>query len=113
MMRSIPWLVVTTPELWLEMVTFSSELIALKKVVYTDQAFTANVSESNFSGQLTLSYRPTKSVTAFGTYATSYKPVGVNLGGLPTSNGEVLTDLARVKPESVAHIEFGVKTTPT
>jgi iron complex outermembrane recepter protein len=93
--------------------TDDPDLIALKKVVYTDQAFNANVSESNLSGQVTLSYRPTKSVTAFGTYATSYKPVGVNLGGLPTANGEVLTDLARVKPESVAHIEFGVKTTPT
>jgi iron complex outermembrane recepter protein len=88
-------------------------LIALKKVVYTDQKFDANASESNFSGQLTLSYKANKKVGTFATYSNSYKPVGVNLGGLPTSNGEVLLDLAKVKPEYVTHLEFGVKTSPS
>src|SRR5690606_8378424 len=31
----------------------------------------------------------------------------------PTSSGEVLTDLARIKPEYVTHVEIGVKTKPT
>jgi iron complex outermembrane recepter protein len=88
-------------------------LIALKRVVYTDQKFDADASESNLSGQLTLSYNANNKVSAFATYADSYKPVGVNLGGLPTANGEVLTDLAKVKPEYVTHMEFGVKTSPT
>lgn len=88
-------------------------LIALKKVVYTDQAFKADVDESNFSGQFTVSYRPVKSINSFATVSTSYKPVGVNLGGLPTSNGEVMLDLAQIKPEYVTHFEAGVKTNPT
>lgn len=93
--------------------TTDPALLALKRVVYTDQSFTADAEDRNFSGQLTLSYRPSKKVNAFATYSTSYKPVGVNLGGLPTANGEVLVDLARVKPEYVNHAEIGVKTTPT
>lgn len=87
-------------------------LIALKKVVYTDQAFSADGKESNWSGQLTVNYKATNRITTYATYATSYKPIGVNLGGLPTANGEVLTDLARVKPEYVTHYELGVKTSP-
>jgi iron complex outermembrane recepter protein len=93
--------------------TSDPALIALKRVVYTDQQFNADVDESNFSGQLTISYKAAKNVSSFATYSTSYKPVGVNLGGLPTANGEVLTDLARIKPEFVSHFEFGMKTTPS
>jgi iron complex outermembrane receptor protein len=93
--------------------TDDPDLIALKRLVYTDQAFDADVNESNFSGQLTVSYKPVKSINTFATYSTSYKPVGVNLGGLPTANGEVLTDLAQIKPEYVTHIEWGVKTSPS
>jgi iron complex outermembrane receptor protein len=93
--------------------TDDPSLIALKRLVYTDQAFAADVDESNFSGQLTLTYKPSKSIHTFATYSTSYKPVGVNLGGLPTANGQVLIDLARIKPEYVSHAEIGIKTTPT
>src|SRR5690606_30077700 len=50
---------------------------------------------------------------AFATYSLSYKPVGVNLGGLPTENGRVMLELARINPESVSHYEVGVKTTPS
>jgi len=88
-------------------------LIALKRQVYTDQFFTANVDESNFSGQLTVSYKPRFNVNTFATYSVSYKPVGVNLGGLPTANGQILLDLARIKPEFVTHYEVGAKTNPT
>jgi iron complex outermembrane receptor protein len=93
--------------------TSDPALLALKRAVYTDQAFTADVDESNLSGQLTLTYKPAPNINSFVTYSTSFKPVGVNLGGLPTANGEVMTDLARVKPEYVNHVEVGVKTTPT
>jgi iron complex outermembrane receptor protein len=88
-------------------------LIALKRVVYSDQAFSAEVDESNVSGQLTLAYKASKSINTFATFSTSYKPVGVNLGGLPTANGEILIELAQVKPEYVTHMEIGVKTSPT
>ncbi len=88
-------------------------LLAIKRAVYSDQAFTADVDESNVSGQLTLSFKPATKLSTFATYSISYKPVGVNLGGLPTSAGEVLTNLAQVKPEYVKHIELGIKSSPS
>ncbi|MCW5922139.1 MAG: TonB-dependent receptor [Saprospiraceae bacterium] len=93
--------------------TTDPDLLALKRLVYTNQEFTADVNESNFSGQLTLAYKASKRFNAFATYSTSFKPVGVNLGGLPTANGDVLTDLAEIKPEYVTHFEIGMKTSPT
>ncbi len=93
--------------------TTDPSLIALKNLVYTAQAFNADVDENNLSGQLTLAYKATNNINAFATFSTSYKPVGVNLGGLPTANGETLIDLAQVKPEYVTHYEVGLKTKPT
>ncbi|GAB4055188.1 TonB-dependent receptor [Spirosoma litoris] len=93
--------------------TTDPALLALKNAVYTNQAFDTDVSEGNFSGQVTLQYRVGRAINAFGTYAISYKPVGINIGGLPTANGQTLLDLARVKPEHVNHLEFGLKTRPT
>ena len=93
--------------------TNDPQLLAIKRSVYTDQAFTADVDESNFSGQLTLSFKANKNINAFATYSISYKPVGINLGGLPTANGQVLIELATIKPEDVNHFELGVKTSPT
>jgi iron complex outermembrane receptor protein len=92
--------------------TSDPDLIALKRSVYTNQSFSADVDESNVSGQVTIAYKASGRWNAFSTFSTSYKPVGVNLGGLPTANGEVLTDLARIKPEYVTHVEVGVKTNP-
>ena len=93
--------------------TTDPALVALKNGVYSNQAFNFNVEENNLSGQITLAYKPNKNVNAFATYANSYKPVGVNLGGLPTANGATLIDLARVNPEFVTHYEIGIKTKPT
>lgn len=93
--------------------TTDAALLALKNSVYTNQAFQFNVAENNFSGQVTLAYKPNKNLNVFATYSNSYKPVGVNLGGLPTANGVVLIDLAKVKPEYVTHYELGIKAKPT
>ncbi|AQG78750.1 TonB-dependent receptor [Spirosoma montaniterrae] len=93
--------------------TTDPALLALKNAVYTNQAFDTEVDETNFSGQLTLQYKASSRLNAFGTFSVSYKPVGVNIAGLPTANGRVLLELARVKPESVRHYEFGVKSRPT
>jgi iron complex outermembrane receptor protein len=93
--------------------TTDPALLALKRSVYTDQFFETNVEESNFSGGVTVAYKIEKKINAFATYSVSYKPVGVNLGGLPTSNGQVMLELARVKPEYVNHYEIGAKTNPT
>ncbi|MFC3563099.1 TonB-dependent receptor [Pedobacter jamesrossensis] len=89
-------------------------LLALKTAVYSNQQFNTNIENNNFSGNLTISYRPTDRINAYGTFSTAYKPVGVNVGGLPTtSTGAADLSLAVVKPEYVQHYELGVKTKPT
>lgn len=88
-------------------------LIALQQSVYNDQEFEAMVDESNVSGQVTLAYRPTSKINTFGTFSTNFKPVGINLGGLPRENGRTMIELARIEPEFVTHIEGGIKTSPT
>lgn len=92
--------------------TTDPDLLALKNLVYTNQAFQAEVDENNVSGQFTVAYKAHRNINAFVTASTSYKPVGVNLGGLPTANGKVMLELAQIKPEKVTHYEAGVKTKP-
>lgn len=93
--------------------TTDAALLAIKNSVYTDQAFQEEINDTKLSGQLTLSYKATKNINAYATYSTNFKPVGLNLGGLPSANGKVLTELAVVKPEQVQHLEFGLKTSPS
>jgi iron complex outermembrane recepter protein len=93
--------------------TTDAALLKIKNAVYTNQAFDADVSENNLSGQITLQYKTSQAFNSFATFSTSYKPVGVNIGGLPTASGAILTDLAEVKPEFVVHYEAGIKTKPT
>lgn len=88
-------------------------LLALKRTVYSPQAFEAEIDDTNLSGQLTLAYKASGHINTFATFSTSFKPVGLNLGGLPTANGTVLTELAVIQPESVRHFEAGIKTSPT
>ncbi|HEX8356914.1 MAG TPA: TonB-dependent receptor [Segetibacter sp.] len=92
--------------------TSDPELIALKKLVYTDQVFNTNTDNKNLSGVLTLAFKASKQINTYATYSTSYKSVGLNLGGLPTGPNGVLLDLATIKPEYVQHYEVGIKTTP-
>lgn len=92
--------------------TDDPDLLALLDRVYTDQSFTANIDDINFSGQFTVGYSIADNWRGFATYALGFKPVGLNLGGLPTQDGEPLVDLAVVKPEQVNHIELGIKSEP-
>jgi iron complex outermembrane receptor protein len=94
------------------LVTDDPALIALKRLVYTSQAYDTTANETNLTYQLTLSYKIRDRINAYATYSTSYKPVGVNVAGIPTIDGKPATDLAVIKPEYVKHIEIGVKTTP-
>ena len=87
-------------------------LLALKRSVYSNQKFNANVNKVNASGQLTLSVKAHHKVRIFTTYSLSFKPVGLNLGGLPNANGEPMTELAVIKPELVHHVELGIKSQP-
>lgn len=93
--------------------TTDAALLALKAAVYANQQFTTNVDNNNLSGNITVSYRPTPKLNAYATFSTAYKPVGVNVGGLPTtSTGAADLSVAVVKPEYVEHYELGLKTKP-
>jgi iron complex outermembrane receptor protein len=91
--------------------TTDPALLALKAGVYSSQLYVADADEKNFTYQVTVAYKPSKRINAFATYSTSFKPVGVNVAGLPTVNGAAATDLAVIKPEDTKHYEIGVKTT--
>jgi len=92
--------------------TTNAALIALQRSVYSPQAFKADVSDNNASGQLTLAYRANRKLNAYVTYATNYKSVGINNGGLPTdAAGNAILSAAEVKPEYVTNVEAGVKLT--
>lgn len=93
--------------------TTDPALLAIKNSVYSSQSFAASVEDQNWSGQATLAYQFSEKINAFSTFSTSYKPVGINLGGLPAVSGQPLLELAEVKPEYVVHYEVGVKTSPT
>lgn len=92
--------------------TDDPDLNALKRGVYSSQAYTAYADERNFTYAFTVAYKPSHRVNAFATYSTSFKPVGVNVAGLPTKDGAADTSLATIKPEYTTHYEVGVKTTP-
>lgn len=93
--------------------TADAALLAIKKSVYSDQAYDADADETNLTYQITLAYKASKRINAFASYSTSYKPVGVNVAGLPTlANGNADTSLSVIKPEDVRSVQVGIKTTP-
>jgi iron complex outermembrane receptor protein len=92
--------------------TTDPALLALKNGVYSSQSYASDADEKNFTYNITAAYRPGRSLNVFGTFSTSYKPVGVNVAGLPTINGQAATDLAVIKPEKTKHFEFGFKSSP-
>ena len=87
-------------------------LLAIKRGVYSSQVFDTTAKRANVSGQLTIAYKPLKQIHIYTTYSNSFKSFGVNLGGLPTDKGRIMTELAVIKPELVHHVEVGVKTNP-
>lgn len=93
-------------------ISYTASQLAAVNSIYSDQEFDINADAANFSGQLSLQYKFNPDYNAYATYSKSYKPIGINVGGLPVIDGKVATELAEVKPESVNHIELGVKTNP-
>ena len=93
--------------------TTNPALIALQLSVLAPQAYTANVDDTNTSGQITVAYKVTEKANLYGTFATGFKSVGLNLNGLPTDAlGRPILSAATVKPEDVHNFEVGLKTTP-
>ncbi|MBX5494246.1 MAG: TonB-dependent receptor [Bryobacteraceae bacterium] len=88
-------------------------LIALQRSILSPQAYKASVGDSNVSGQLTVAYDVAESANAYATYSTGFKPIGLNLGGLPAdAAGNPIVSAATIRPESVRHIEIGLKSRP-
>jgi len=79
--------------------------------VLAPQTYSPRYKAWNFSYDVTASYRATRSIEAYATYARSFKPGGVNLNGVPNDNsGNPLIAAGTVKPERVQHFELGLKT---
>ena len=79
--------------------------------VLSPQAFLANFSDWNFSGDVTAAWDVARDVHLYATYAKSFKTGGINLNGVPAdADGVPLLELATIKPESVNHFEVGIKT---
>ncbi|WP_373475717.1 TonB-dependent receptor [Sphingorhabdus sp.] len=95
-----------------QLVTFASTdpRIAAQRGVLAPQRFEPKFSDWNFSYDLTLSYEVTADILAFATYSKTFKSGGVNLNGVPNdAAGNPILAAGTVKPESVNHIEAGIK----
>jgi iron complex outermembrane recepter protein len=93
--------------------TTNPALIALKLSVLAPQSYTANVDDWNTSGQITAAFKVNDKANLYGTFATGFKSVGLNLNGLPTDAlGRPILSTATVLPEDVHNYEVGLKTTP-
>jgi len=93
--------------------TTNATLVNLKLSVLAPQAYKANVDDGNTSGQITAAFKIADRVNAYGTFATGFKSVGLNLNGVPTdANNNPVLSAATVKPENVHNYEVGLKTTP-
>ncbi|WP_082516122.1 TonB-dependent receptor domain-containing protein [Sphingomonas sp. Leaf412] len=78
---------------------------AIQPQAFRDEAFR----EWNATYDLTASYKPSRDVLLYGTYAHTFKSGGLNLNGVPVVNGVVQTQLAQIDPEKVDHFEIGLK----
>ena len=94
-------------------IDYTPQQLAAVNSIYSDQQFDVNADAANISGQVSLQYKFNRNYNTYVIYSRSYKPIGINVGGLPVIDGQVATELAEVKPESVNHVEFGVKTSPS
>jgi len=93
--------------------TTNPALIALQRSILAPLTYSASADDTNISGQVTAAYEVNDRVNAYATYATAFKPVGLNLGGIPNDAlGNPAVSLATVKPEDTKHIEIGLKTQP-
>ncbi len=79
---------------------------AIQPQAFEDEAFRA----WNATYDITVSYKPSRDVLVYGTYAHTFKSGGLNLNGVPVVNGVVQTQLAQIDPEKVDHFELGAKT---
>ena len=86
-------------------------LTAAQLGVLAPQSYQPEFSDTNVSGDFTVSYAFTDDVMGYATYARSFKSGGINLSGLPLdANNAPITAVETVEPEKVNHYEAGLKT---
>ena len=79
--------------------------------VFQPQLSAPEDSDWNFTYDLTLSYELAPDILAYGTYAKSFKTIGINQNGLPTdASGQPIAAAGSIRPENVDHFEVGLKT---
>ncbi|NML04856.1 TonB-dependent receptor [Sphingomonas sp. G-3-2-10] len=82
-----------------------------QRTAVTPQAFRdESFKEWNLTYDFTASFKPTRDVLIYATYAHTFKSGGLNLNGVPVVAGVAQTQFAQVKPEKVDHFEIGAKT---
>ena len=78
--------------------------------VFTPQTSAPSDSDWNLTYDLTASYELAPDVLAYGTYAKSFKTIGINQNGLPTdAAGVPIAEAGTIRPEKVDHLEVGLK----
>lgn len=78
--------------------------------VFTPQTSAPEDTDWNLTYDLTLSYELAPDVLAYGTYARSFKTIGINQNGLPTdAAGVPIAAAGTIRPEKVDHFELGLK----
>ncbi|ESQ80614.1 TonB-dependent receptor [Asticcacaulis sp. YBE204] len=91
--------------------TTNSALISAKNGISRTYAYTAELSDSKLTGQLSLSYDLAPDVLSYLTFSKGYKSGGINAAGIPTdSAGNPVIQSAVLRPENVSGIELGFKT---
>jgi len=79
--------------------------------VFAPQEYAPEFSDWNFSYDLTATYKATRDLLFYATYAKTFKSGGINQNGVPNdADNNPLLGAATVKPESVNHYEAGIKT---
>ncbi|WAC61047.1 TonB-dependent receptor [Brevundimonas sp. SL130] len=91
--------------------TTDATLISRRLGIARPQAYDAEISDDDLSGQAALSYDVSDDVLVYGSAARGYKSAGINMAGIPTlPNGQPSLTNAVVKPEVVTTYELGLKT---
>ncbi len=89
----------------------NTALTSAQLSILAPQNYSPEFSDTNVSGDFTVSYALTPDVLSYATYAKSFKTGGINLSGLPldAANQPILATQT-VKPEDINHYEVGLKT---
>jgi iron complex outermembrane receptor protein len=85
--------------------------VVAQRDALTPQRIEPSFADWNFSYDFTASYQVSDGVLGYATYAKSFKSGGINLNGVPNdAQGNPQIAVGAIRPESVNHYEFGLKT---